>query len=151
MNKNINVSMLVDTDLLKTQKEWLISQYADDHDTHFTKSEMESHNANIEGIVGILDLIQDIADGDIKQSQLPSVEWAETHYEIAAMIETELGQTGRKTNPFLTRMYEKSGRAAKWELAYTLTNKFQTIHAETQWDGEWLETLEDFFKTEINK
>lgn len=73
--------------------------------------------------------------------------YLETHYEVASAIESEL------LNHFdgkVHRLVERNGMGAKWELAKDITDKFEKIHEGREWDGDWLETLEDFILNELD-
>lgn len=71
----------------------------------------------------------------------------ETHYEIAAAIERGIDSE----NPFLMAQYDLHGTGFKWETAKAWAEEFQLIHKGRIWDGEWLDTLEEFISEKINK
>lgn len=73
-------------------------------------------------------------------------ELLETHYIVVEAIEHEISKEGSTK---LHQLVEKEGMGAKWELAHEITMAFQREHAGREWDGDWLETLDDFIAEEL--
>lgn len=71
--------------------------------------------------------------------------WAQTHYEIAAAIE----QKSEDEKSEIRERQENYGMFAKHELAFELTVKFQEIHKDTEWDGEYIDVLDEFIKEHV--
>lgn len=74
--------------------------------------------------------------------------YLETHYEVVSAIEHDL------QNHFdgkIHRLVELNGMGAKWELAKDITDKFEKMHEDREWDGDWLDTLEDFILEEFER
>lgn len=74
--------------------------------------------------------------------------YLETHYEVASAIEYELRI---HFDGKIHRLVEQNGMGAKWELAKDITDKFEKLYEGREWDGDWLDTLEDFIQVEFEK
>jgi hypothetical protein len=66
---------------------------------------------------------------------------------MAAAIEREVDAE----NPSIMAHYDVHGTAFKWETAKAWTEEFQELHKDRVWDGDWLETVEEFISQKINK
>jgi hypothetical protein len=75
--------------------------------------------------------------------------WIQTHHEIVVMITLVLHKDDRN-NPLVSE-YEARGTGGMYELAEDLTNKFEELHKDREWDGEFFEEIEFFFDQEIKK
>lgn len=73
--------------------------------------------------------------------------WIETHHEIvnAIAIQQQL-EIGLSYQVACQR-----GTGGLYELAEALTDKFETIHKDTEWDGEFYETIEEFLTEELKE
>lgn len=78
----------------------------------------------------------------INQEQLK--EWSETHYQIVSIVNFQIEQdNGNKFNV----IQEREGSGGIMDICHDLTNKFQEIHKDTIWDGEWYEEIELFVRS----
>lgn len=136
--------MKIDLKLLTTQKETLQNMI----------SMMSGNNDVVEDLTGLLhmvDAIQDEAEGDLikleNTGKFPNgvSEWIETHHEIVAAIERQVNIPSSKCSLIV----EMQGTGGLYELAESLTDKFETLHAGKEWDGEFFEAIELFLQTEI--
>lgn len=77
--------------------------------------------------------------------------WAETHYFVSAAIEHALdGDNYFFENINKARdIQEADGMFALTELAERLTDKFEEMNEKREWDGEWIEELDDFLIKEL--
>lgn len=72
--------------------------------------------------------------------------WQETHYEIVSFIQAEL----RKNFPsgLIGRRYEEQGTGGIYELSEELTDKFEQMNKDRNWDGDFFDSIEEFMKKE---
>lgn len=47
------------------------------------------------------------------------------------------------------RRYDAQGRGGVWELAEKLTDKFEKLNEDREWNGEYFDELEDFLTEEL--
>lgn len=68
--------------------------------------------------------------------------WLETHFEVVKAITIEW----MKDEPcaLISHIQASSGRGGLYELAQELTDEFETLHADTLWDGEFFDTIDAF-------
>ena len=73
--------------------------------------------------------------------------WIETHHEVvnAIAIQQQL-EIGLSYQVACQR-----GTGGLYELAEELTDKFETMHKDTEWDGEFYETIEEFLTEELKE
>lgn len=76
-------------------------------------------------------------------------EYLKTHYEVVKNL--EYGLNGTYSNAKLISYYEKHGIGGIWELAKSITDDFQFIHRNREWDGEWLDELEKYVTLRIDQ
>lgn len=82
--------------------------------------------------------------------------WAETHHEVVLQVhralENELKAvgTGKPEPNSLLYFQEEQGRGYMWELCIDITKKFEEKHKETEWDGDFFDTLEVFVIERLN-
>ncbi len=73
--------------------------------------------------------------------------WQETHYEVVAAITTEL-MADYEYNEFhddLIRItLREKGHGGLYELANDLTDEFELLNKDREWDGEFFEEIERF-------
>lgn len=74
-------------------------------------------------------------------------EYLETYFEITMRITRSLADS-RKPD-FVTKRYDKQGRGGVWELAKELTDEFQEIHKDKEWDGEFFDELDLFWEKKL--
>jgi hypothetical protein len=77
-----------------------------------------------------------------------NTDWIETYFEIVSVIATELNKDITVSKVIQDR-YFAQGRGGMYELAEELTDKFQKLHGNTEWDGEFFDTIEVFLQTEL--
>lgn len=73
--------------------------------------------------------------------------YLQTYYEVVTWIEYFI----REKHPGVTDFYNKNGMRAKWELAKDITDKFERMHAGRVWGGDWIDAVDEFVKTEIDR
>jgi hypothetical protein len=75
--------------------------------------------------------------------------YLETHFEIVQAITIEWLKDEPKGK--VKEKQEESGHGGLYELAKDLTDKFETLHENTEWGMElgYLETLENFLDEEL--
>lgn len=69
--------------------------------------------------------------------------WLETHHEVVAYITQTSHFSGSMANKAVT----VDGTGALYELGEQLTNEFENLYKEYQWDGEFYDTIDDFLKS----
>jgi hypothetical protein len=73
--------------------------------------------------------------------------WQETHYEVVAAITTEL-MADYEYNEFrddLIRItLREKGHGGLYELANDLTDEFELLNKDREWDGEFFDEIERF-------
>lgn len=75
--------------------------------------------------------------------------YLETHFEIVSYITQKLDQPHPAEN-IIDAIYETQGTGGLYMLAKKWTEEFETIHKNTEWDGDFFDTLEEFLKTKMN-
>jgi hypothetical protein len=81
-----------------------------------------------------------------KQNQIPSIDWAETHFVV---VQTILDWDA--TSPVINKIRRDKGRFGLMAYSFRLTNHFMDVHAKTIWDGDWEDAVVDFVKQNIGK
>ena len=71
--------------------------------------------------------------------------YLETYYEIVNGITNSLNLSGNKAN--LTA--ESQGIGELYELAESLTDKFELQNKDRKWDGEFYDTIDKYLKKEL--
>lgn len=73
--------------------------------------------------------------------------WQETHCEICFAI----GIEANKQDPsgMVEQVREADGMGGLWELAKDLTDEFEKTNADREWDGEWIDTIDEFIKSKL--
>jgi hypothetical protein len=74
--------------------------------------------------------------------------YLETHYQVVAAIEREVDKDIE--NSVVWKRLETNGTGGLWMLAKELTDEFEQLHTGREWDGEWLDTLEEFLNGKLN-
>lgn len=70
------------------------------------------------------------------------------HYLIVEGIEVAMMQP--RSYPGLMKMYETHGMSAKWDLSEAILERFQELHANTDWSyRDWIDTLDNFVKDSL--
>lgn len=77
----------------------------------------------------------------------PSISWIETHHLIVEAITISLFL--EEQTPFLA-LAQSQGSTAIWQLAESLTDEFESLHKDRQWDGEFIEEVERFIAGKLN-
>ena len=75
-------------------------------------------------------------------------EWQEAHFEIVSVIATELNKD-EITSKVIEDRYSAQGRGGMYELAEELTDKFQKLHENSEWDGDFFDAIEEFLQEEL--
>lgn len=67
--------------------------------------------------------------------------WIETHHEVVAEITSRLhtNYTGK-----VKEVAEDQGKGGLYELAEDLTNEFENLNKDREWDGEFFEEIDEF-------
>ena len=71
-------------------------------------------------------------------------DYLETYYEIVARIEAHL----HEENGFAYDHYCETGTGGLYELAKELTDKFQKLQEGREWDGGFLDEIDNFWAQE---
>jgi hypothetical protein len=73
--------------------------------------------------------------------------WIETHYEISGAIYLEF----EKDNPtgLVAERHAAQGTGGLYELAEELTDEFEEMNKDREWDGEYIEELYSFIQNKL--
>jgi hypothetical protein len=74
-------------------------------------------------------------------------DWMETHHQVVEAITLNLSK--ERYEGEVKRRYDAQGRGGIWELAEELTDKFEKLTYEREWNGEYFDELEDFLTEEL--
>ena len=77
--------------------------------------------------------------------------WYETFYEIVrnmCWIDFDLR---KKEYPLFEKTHAEEGTGGLWQLTKELTDKFELLHKDREWDGEFFDEIEKFLEIELNK
>lgn len=74
--------------------------------------------------------------------------WMESFFEITSVIAIEL-EKNKTDSKIIAERYEVQGSCGMYELAEELTDKFENLHKGRDWDGEWIDTIDEFVKKEL--
>jgi hypothetical protein len=69
--------------------------------------------------------------------------WQETHYEVVAAITSIALDDDNKDN-LVYKTYREDGLGGLYELAEELTDEFELLNKDREWDGEFFEEIERF-------
>ena len=75
-------------------------------------------------------------------------DFLETHYEVVVALE-QLEES--ETNELLNKYLSENGTGGKYMLAHFITEDFQREHANTEFDGNFIDVIEDFILNKINR
>ena len=74
--------------------------------------------------------------------------WYETHHEVVSFLTLEY-----ERDSVTSKVAEFNGRygtGGMYELARKLTDEFETLNKDREWDGEFFEEIESFLMQKIN-
>lgn len=83
----------------------------------------------------------------MEQKQFPNgfTSWMETHYEVVAFIENHLNlPSSMQRGSFISGVLEQQGHGGLYELAEMWTDEFENKNVDTEWDGDFFDSLEEF-------
>lgn len=74
--------------------------------------------------------------------------YLETHFEVVSYIESYMLDVGGSayddnTSVIIDR-HKAQGHKGLYELAKEWTDEFQSIHENTEFDGDWLDTIDEY-------
>lgn len=75
--------------------------------------------------------------------------WMETHHEIVMAIALELEKPENKQSTVIRHRYDAEGSTGMYSLGKELTNKFEKQNKGREWDGEFIEAIEEFLEQEF--
>lgn len=80
--------------------------------------------------------------------------YLETHFEVVSYIERYMLSVGGSdyddnTSPIIER-HKAQGHGGLYELAKEWTDEFQSIHENTEFDGNWIDTIDEFLSNKNN-
>jgi hypothetical protein len=90
-----------------------------------------------------------VHNADRSKKYLPNgfTNWIETHHQVVEAITLNLEKDRYEGE--VKRRYDAQGRGGIWELAEELTDKFEKLNKNREWDGEYFDELEDFLTEEL--
>ena len=74
-------------------------------------------------------------------------DWAETHHEIVCTIHALI--TNDTMPVKLLDIIDKDGLAGLYDLGIDLTNEFANTYENRVWDGDWVDTIIQFTKLQL--
>jgi hypothetical protein len=74
--------------------------------------------------------------------------WQETHYEIVSFVTKELLEDEIKS-PVINEMYYSKGTGGMYELCEQLTDEFEQLNFEREWNGEFFDEIEEFLNGKL--
>ncbi len=74
--------------------------------------------------------------------------WQETHFEICQEIANQF-LTDSRPEGRVMQAHETGGHGSLYELAKEMTDKFENLHKDRLWDGEFFEEIELFIESEL--
>jgi hypothetical protein len=81
----------------------------------------------------------------MKNQQKPDISWIETHHEIVSAIAISL-YLDEPDTIFINRR-EEQGTGGLYELAEELTDEFELLNKDREWDGEFFDEIEEFIQS----
>lgn len=71
--------------------------------------------------------------------------WLETYYEIVDSITLVINDDAYDYDrSYIMRELRANGRAVLYDIAIEWTNEFEVLHADREWDGDWIDVLWTF-------
>lgn len=86
------------------------------------------------------DLLNNMPIGpEVVENQFPNgfTSWYETHY----VVSIHLFETVDTVGTIAFEQVAKQGIGGLWELSCELTDEFELLNKDRQWDGEWMDEL----------
>lgn len=74
--------------------------------------------------------------------------WYETHFEVSVLLYNLINESMEIDNPsdLASETFQKEGRGGIYELSCTLTDEFEELTKDVEWDGQWWEFLIDWLE-----
>lgn len=76
--------------------------------------------------------------------------WMETHHEIVSAITFSLEFPEQYVWPLVQNRLSEQGTGGLYELAEELTDEFEKRHEGHEWDGDWIDAIDDFIKEKLD-
>lgn len=80
--------------------------------------------------------------------------YLETHFEVVSYIERYMLNIGASTydnnTSAIIDRHKAQGHGGLYELAKEWTDEFQSIHENTEFDGNWIDTIDEFLANKNN-
>jgi len=73
--------------------------------------------------------------------------WMETHFEVTCFINNIMA--GDMTSGTIAELYEGGGIGTMYDLAFSLTEEWESAHVGRQWDGEWSDELREWLRSRL--
>lgn len=71
--------------------------------------------------------------------------WIETYSEISRLIRELIDNE----NPIISKEYAETGYGLIYEKSKELTNEFESLTKDCDWDGDWFDELESFIENKF--
>ena len=75
--------------------------------------------------------------------------WIETHHEVVSVLAVYLHENGHRTTGIIDERMNEGGRCEMFDLAIEITDKFEKINEGREWDGEFLDEVYEYTKSEL--
>ena len=66
--------------------------------------------------------------------------WQETHFEVVSFI----NDPDNTNSPIIQEVYEENGTGGMYELAEDLTDEFEELNKDKNWDGDFFDEIYSF-------
>lgn len=76
--------------------------------------------------------------------------WHETHFEVVSQI-THYWRQDVCESPLVLDRHEMYGTGGLYELAKELTDEFELLNKDRQWDGEFFDEINEFLENKLTK
>lgn len=73
--------------------------------------------------------------------------WVETHHEVVSKIAEEISKdqpTGK-----VEEIHSAYGLGGLYELGEQLTDEFEVLHREHEWDGDFFDTIDEWLNEKL--
>jgi hypothetical protein len=74
--------------------------------------------------------------------------WQETHFEVVSYI-SDLRYISPIKSNVIEEIHLNKGTGGFYELAEDLTDEFELLNKDREWDGEFFDEIEDFLEKKL--
>jgi hypothetical protein len=74
--------------------------------------------------------------------------WQETHFEVVSYM---TGDINNNPGGVVETLRSSDGTGALWQLAEDLTDEFEKLNKNREWDGEFFDEIEKFMEEKLKE